>query len=261
MDTSKTKSEPDALEPGLLLESEPPPAPIFPRLDDVVQPDDVAKKGGGSFQAEYVNWSRIAHYLREHAPGWQPFMERDENGRPFHYAPDGSVYLLIGFRHPDPAIPATEVVVHAVMDAKNSAFSGSEVDARDISDAYVRGMCKAAALLFGLGWKLWSKDDPMTRDTSDQHAGGGRSTPNPKGNTTPRQHPKDNPADNVGKPLVGSITDPQRKAIYAKTKAIGMDDEDRAALLDKYGVTASTELSRSQASEILDMLVEREKTS
>ena len=243
MKTSKTKSEPDALEPGLLLESEPPPAPIFPRLDDVVQPDDVAKKGGGSFQAEYVNWSRIAHYLREHAPGWQPFMERDENGRPFHYAPDGSVYLLIGFRHPDPAIPATEVVVHAVMDAKNSAFSGSEVDARDISDAYVRGMCKAAALLFGLGWKLWSKDDPMTRDA------------------TPRQHPKDNPADNVGKPLVGSITDPQRKAIYAKTKAIGMDDEDRAALLDKYGVTASTELSRSQASEILDMLAQREKTS
>ena len=85
-----------------------------------------------------------------------------------------------------------------------------------------------------------------------------------------RTYPSDEPLDNVGKgggkkaapkPSTGSITDPQRKAIYAKTKAIGMDDEDRAVLLDKYGVTASTELSRSQASEILDMLAQREKTS
>ena len=42
------------------------------RLDDVVKADDVSKKGGGNFAADYVNWARIAYYLREHGDGWQP---------------------------------------------------------------------------------------------------------------------------------------------------------------------------------------------
>jgi hypothetical protein len=133
----------------------------YPRLDDVVKADDVSKKGGGNFAADYVNWARIAFYLREHAPGWQPYAcPAREDGGIAHRAPDGSCYLLLGFIGPEGQ--ATQLIPHAVMDHRMQAKK--EPDARDISDAFVRGMCKAAALLFGLGWKLWSKDDPMERD-------------------------------------------------------------------------------------------------
>ena len=133
----------------------------YPRLDDVVKADDVSKKGGGNFAADYVNWARIAAYLREHAPGWQPYAKPVlEGGGIAHRAPDGSCYLLIGFIGPEGE--ATQLIPHAVMDHRMNAKQ--QPDARDISDAFVRGMCKAAALLFGLGWKLWSKDDPMERE-------------------------------------------------------------------------------------------------
>ena len=133
----------------------------YPRLDDVVKADDVSKKGGGNFAADYVNWARIAAYLREHAPGWQPYAKPVlDGGGIAHRAPDGSFYLLIGFIGPKGE--ATQLIPHAVMDHRMNAKQ--DADARDISDAFVRGMCKAAALLFGLGWKLWSKDDPMERE-------------------------------------------------------------------------------------------------
>lgn len=133
----------------------------YPRLDDVVKADDVSKKGGGNFAADYVNWARIAFYLREHAPGWQPYAKPSlEDGSIAHRAPDGSCYLMLGFIGPEGQ--ATQLIPHAVMDHRMQAKK--EPDARDISDAFVRGMCKAAALLFGLGWKLWSKDDPLERD-------------------------------------------------------------------------------------------------
>jgi hypothetical protein len=133
---------------------------MFPILDDVVKGDDVATKGSGKFAASYVNWSKIATYLRQHAPGWQPFAEPNKDGGLEHSAPDGSFYLLIGFTHREHG--RTELVPHAVMDHTMKAKKNP--DARDISDAFVRGMCKAAALLFGLGWRLWSKDDPFERE-------------------------------------------------------------------------------------------------
>jgi len=136
---------------------------MYPRLDDIVKASDVQKKGGGKFSADYVNWSRIAHYMREHAPGWQPFAAPAPDGSGFvWHAPDGTCFLMIGFRHPDPEMPDTETVPHAIMD--NSMRAKKNPDARDVSDAFVRGMCKAAAMLFGLGWQLWSKDDPFGRD-------------------------------------------------------------------------------------------------
>ena len=45
----------------------------YPRLDDVVKADDVSKKGGGNFAADYVNWARIAAYLREHGVAAETF--------------------------------------------------------------------------------------------------------------------------------------------------------------------------------------------
>ena len=133
----------------------------YPMLNEVVKADDVSKKGGGNFAADYVNWAKIAFYLREHAPGWQPYAKPSlEDGGIAHRAPDGSCYLMLGFIGPEGQ--ATQLIPHAVMDHRMQAKQ--QPDARDISDAFVRGMCKAAALLFGLGWKLWSKDDPMERE-------------------------------------------------------------------------------------------------
>jgi hypothetical protein len=134
----------------------------YPHLDDVVKAEDVETKGGGKFAANYVNWARIARYLREHAPGWQPYAQPNADGGLSHAAPNGTFYMLIGFRHPDPEIVDTELVPHAIMDHQMRAKTNP--DARDVADSYVRGMCKAAALLFGLGWQLWSKDDPLSRD-------------------------------------------------------------------------------------------------
>ena len=135
---------------------------IFPDLSKVATAADVAQKGGGKFAADYINWARIAAYLREHAPGWQPFAMPGPTGNIAWPAPDGSFYLLIGFRHPGCGSEGeTQLVPHAIMDHTMKAKKNP--DARDVADAFVRGMCKAAALHFGLAWELWSKDDPMAR--------------------------------------------------------------------------------------------------
>ena len=134
---------------------------LYPDLSGVINEKDVSKKGGQGFAPESVSWSKVRFYLRTKAPGWQPFAERTIDGGMCHTAPDGTFYLLIGFRNQKLDIQ-TETVPHAVMDNRMQAKKNP--DARDISDAYVRGLCKAAALLFGLGWQLWSKDDPFERD-------------------------------------------------------------------------------------------------
>ena len=113
----------------------------FPNLDGVVSAEDVSQKGGGRFAADYVNWARICYYLRKYAPGWQPTTQPNADGGMLHAAPDGTFYLMIGFQK----------LFHRVC-----YNPGAEKG--------VRGTCKAAALLFGLGWQLWSKDDPLERD-------------------------------------------------------------------------------------------------
>jgi len=137
----------------------------FPILDDVVTEKDVSNKGTGRFSASYVNWAKVSHLLRKNAPGWESFYVPAADGGMCHAAPDGTYFLLIGFEkwdNEEKRPVRTQPVPHAVMDHKMGAKS--TVSARDISDAYVRGMCKAAALRFGLGWRLWSKDDPFERD-------------------------------------------------------------------------------------------------
>ena len=151
---------------------------IYPNLDGVVSADDVSQKGGGRFAADYINWARVCHYLRLHAPGWQPTTQPNADGGMLHEAPDGTFYLMVGFQKFFHRVPGgeegmgyddysctqsrTQCVPHAIMD--HTMKAKKTPDARDISDAFVRGTCKAAALLFGLGWQLWSKDDPLERD-------------------------------------------------------------------------------------------------
>ena len=140
----------------------------YPILDKVMKAADVQTKPG-RFQVSYVNWSKVSHLLREHAPGWQPITEKNDAGGMLHTAPDGTFYLMIAFQfmHPgqDGGLPyrtRTVAIPHAIMD--HTMNPKKNPSSRDISDGFVRGMCKAAALLFGLGWQLWSKDDPFERD-------------------------------------------------------------------------------------------------
>jgi len=189
----------------------------YPRLDDVVKADDVSKKGGGNFAADYVNWARIAAYLREHAPGWQPYAKPVlDGGGIAHRAPDGSYYLLLGFIGPEGE--ATQLIPHAVMDHRMQAKK--DADARDISDAFVRGMCKAAALLFGLGWKLWSKDDPMEREAP---------APKPK----PKPVVDAFPLKEHALSALENVTDSQGfKAWGARVKASNIKGDDLSELRD-----------------------------
>jgi hypothetical protein len=135
-------------------------------------------------------------------------------------APDGSYFLLIGFVHHESGA-RTETVPHAVMDHKMQAKK--QPDARDISDAFVRGMCKAAALLFGLGWQLWSKDDPLSREDEPQAV---KTEPAKVEGWDSREHAEQS---------LGRCTDQEQLVRWAtKTRASGFQGLDRIELLEAY---------------------------
>jgi hypothetical protein len=137
----------------------------LPNLGGFADPQNVSKKGTGKFTADYINWSRTLHDIRQEAPGWMPEMQQDIDGNEIHKAPDGSCYLVIRFTHIDGTMTAG--IPHAIMDHKMQPLAGDRIGARDVADSFVRGACKAAAGLFGYAWQLWSKDDPLERTTEE----------------------------------------------------------------------------------------------
>jgi len=126
----------------------------YPNLAGVATENLVEKIGGSGFKASYINWSRTMHLLREHAPGWLPETVPDAEGRLIHRAPVGA-YLLIRFVHADGRV--TPPVPQAIMDTRNNSVALESITSRDVTDTQVRGICKAAALLFGLAYELWAK--------------------------------------------------------------------------------------------------------
>ena len=126
----------------------------YPNLAGVATENLIEKIGGGGFQASYINWSRTMHLLRAHAPGWLPELVHNADGGILHRAPVGA-YLLIRFVHADGR--TTPSVPQAIMDNKNNSIPLERVTSRDVTDTQVRGICKAAALLFGLAYELWAK--------------------------------------------------------------------------------------------------------
>lgn len=125
----------------------------IPNLAGVATSDLVENIGGGNFKASYINWSRTLHLLRTHAPGWLPELVPADRGL-IHEAPVGG-YLMIRFRHADGT--TTPEVPQAIMDSRNAAIPVAKVTARDVTDTHVRGVCKAAAVTFGLAYELWAK--------------------------------------------------------------------------------------------------------
>lgn len=126
----------------------------IPNLAGIATEDLVDKIGGGNFQASYINWARTLHLLRTHAPGWLPELVQATDGGVVHTAPVGA-FLMIRFRHSDGTV--TPEVPQAVMDNSNRAIPLERVTARDVTDTHVRGVCKAAAVTFGLAYELWAK--------------------------------------------------------------------------------------------------------
>lgn len=126
----------------------------LPNLKGVATDDLVSQVQAGTFKADYINWSRTMQLLRDHAPGWLPILHQADNGGHVHRAPVGG-FLLIGFRHISGM--ETPPVPQAIMDNRNNAVPWDKIDARDVTDTHVRGLCKAAALTFGLAYELWAK--------------------------------------------------------------------------------------------------------
>lgn len=169
-----------------------PKIPPIPRLSSAASPDDVqekkveSKRTGKTYFLDYISWARTTELLREHAPGWLAVVVPNPSGEHVHRAPNGSGYLMIAFRHEETGYQ-TPPVPHALMDNNNEAVPGDQIDARDIADGFVRGLCKAAAVTFGLAWQLWSKDDPMTSPQPQK-----RETKTPK-SSQPETHAPDAP--------------------------------------------------------------------
>ena len=126
----------------------------IPNLAGIATENLVDKIGGGNFQASYINWARTLHLLRTHAPGWLPELVQATDGGVVHTAPIGA-FLMIRFRHSDGTV--TPEVPQAVMDNSNRAIPLERVTSRDVTDTHVRGVCKAAAVTFGLAYELWAK--------------------------------------------------------------------------------------------------------
>lgn len=126
----------------------------IPNLAGVATDDLVEQIGGGNFKASYINWSRTMHLLRTHAPGWLPEAVKAPDGGMVHACPKGG-YLSIRFVHVDGS--STPEVPQAIMDSRNAAVEFSKITARDVTDTHRRGVCMAAALIFGLAYELWAK--------------------------------------------------------------------------------------------------------
>jgi len=127
----------------------------LPNLAGVATKDLVETIGSGSYKADYMNWSRTLHLLREHAPGWCVETVYAPDGGLVHRAPGEGGYLLIQFRHIDGT--TTPPVPQSVMDNRNKPIPFEKITSRDTTDTHRRGACLAAAMTFGLAYELWAK--------------------------------------------------------------------------------------------------------
>jgi hypothetical protein len=129
----------------------------FPNLAGVITKDDVFRKGTGSYAADYVSWARIAHYLHDHAPGWQFALSATSDGSQVWKAPDGTGYIMGFFKGPEGQ--QTVGFPYPCQDHRNQPVPFDKVSCRVLTDTHRRGLCAAAAYFFGLGYELWAKEE------------------------------------------------------------------------------------------------------
>tara|TARA_R110002110_G_scaffold2024_4_gene9241 strand:- start:571 stop:1377 length:807 start_codon:yes stop_codon:yes gene_type:complete len=136
-----------------------------PNLSGIATEDLVDTIGAGSFSARYINWAKTLNLLHEHAPGWLPHIVHQENGEIVYGVAD-SAYVLIYFIHTDET--SLPPVMQAIMDNRHKAIPFANITAVDVSNAVVRGYCKAAAVSFGLAYELWSGDQMESGYSTDE---------------------------------------------------------------------------------------------
>ena len=171
-----------------MTEVPPPPqaAPPWavPLLDDVVTTADKSVKevkdraGKLKYRADYINWCRVSHLMRKHAPGWAFHLRHTPEDRHVWAAPNGTGYLVGYFRGPDGQ--ETPDFPQAVMDGGNNAVPMESMDARDVTDTHRRCFAAAAAFTFGLAWQLWAKEpleDPMQAPDRERQPRGAAPAP------------------------------------------------------------------------------------
>jgi len=127
----------------------------LPYLAGVVTENDVRKKGSGSYAADFVSWAKIMQLINKHAPGWMPWLLKNE-GSPVFKAPNGTAYLLVCF---GTDVERTPEWPQAIMDNRNNPIPYDKVTARDITDTHRRAICSAAAAFFSLGYELWAREE------------------------------------------------------------------------------------------------------
>ena len=127
----------------------------LPNLAGIATQNLVDKIGANGFQASYINWARTLDLLRTHAPDWHPELVLTPQGEVLHRAPVGG-FLMIRFVNVRSGYQ-TPPVPQAVMDNRNAALPWEKITARELTDTHVRGICKAAAVTFGLAYELWAK--------------------------------------------------------------------------------------------------------
>ena len=124
-----------------------------PNLAGVINPDDLFKKGGH----DYVAWARIAHYIHEHANGWECDMRCAPDGTHVWKAPNGTGYLVLYFQGPEGQVSAD--FPYAITDFKNQPIKLESINSATLCNAQRRGFAACAAFTFGLGYELWAKEE------------------------------------------------------------------------------------------------------
>lgn len=128
----------------------------IPDLSKVITPDDISKKGGGKYSADYVNWAKVAHLLQINAPGWQFHLRPAIDGGHVWKAPNNTGYLVGYFTSPESEVTAD--FIQSVMNNRNDPIPFDKITARDLTDTHRRALCAAACFTFGLAYQLWAKE-------------------------------------------------------------------------------------------------------
>jgi len=130
----------------------------YPNLAGTIKPDDVFRKGTGSYAADYVSWARIANHLHTSAPGWIMQIRIAPHGESHVWrSPDGSGYLTVYFTHPDGT--ETPDFVYSITDNRNTPIAWDKINSRMVCDSHRRALCAAAAFFFSLGYELWAREE------------------------------------------------------------------------------------------------------
>lgn len=93
--------------------------------------------------------------MRQNAPGWLPEIVPHPETNATLWPSSVGASIMIRWVHISGQ--TTPGVMQAVMDNRNNSIPIERITSRDESDTFVRGICKSAALQFGLAYELWAK--------------------------------------------------------------------------------------------------------